>query len=173
MGREATINYGVTDLKFRNDTSHGVLIRTAYSDTSITVSFYGDNEGRTVREEDRKVLAEEPITDEVIPCPADPDVDKNNDCASLTLFETKKIEDGHTGYTVQFTQVIDQPGKPQVRREYRFRYRMFKNKILIGTQVPAPPPPPPPPPTTPTTAAPPPTVAPAGPATTAPPPPPG
>jgi vancomycin resistance protein YoaR len=169
MGREATINFGVTDLKFRNDTSHGVLIRTGYSNTSITVSFYGDNEGRTVREEDRKVLGEEPITDEVIPCPADPDVDKNNDCAHLTLFQQKKIEDGHTGYTVQFTRVIDQPGKPQVRRQYRFRYRMFKNKILVGTTVPAPPPPPA---TTPTTAAPPATVAPASPTTTVAPPPP-
>jgi vancomycin resistance protein YoaR len=162
MGREATINYGVTDLKFRNDTSHGVLIRTGYSATSITVSFYGDNEGRTVHEEDRQVLAEEPITDEVIPCPADPDVDKNNDCAKLTVFQTKKIEDGHTGYTVKFTRVIDQPGKPQVRREYRFRYRMFQNKILVGTTVP-----PTTAPTTPTT------VGPAGPTptTVAPPPP--
>jgi hypothetical protein len=147
-----------------------VLIRTAYSNTSITVSFYGDNEGRTVREEDRKVIGEEPITDEAIPCPADPKVDKNNDCAKLTVFQTKRIEEGHTGYTVEFARVIDQPGKPPVRREYRFRYRMFKNKILVGTRVPAPAPPPP---TTPTTAAPPTTVAPAGPPTTVAPPPPG
>jgi vancomycin resistance protein YoaR len=158
MGREATINYGVTDLKFRNDTAYGVLIRTSYSTTSITVSFYGDNEGRNVREEDRQVLAEEPITDELIPCPADPEIDKNNDCATLTVFQTKKIEDGHTGYTVQFTRVIDQPGKPQVRRVYRFRYRMFTNKVLVGTVVPPPTTPPPTPSPPPTPTSPPPTI---------------
>ena len=38
MGREATVNYPSIDLKFRDDTSHGVLIRTYYSDTSITVT---------------------------------------------------------------------------------------------------------------------------------------
>jgi vancomycin resistance protein YoaR len=139
MGREATINYGVTDLKFRNDTSHGVLIRTAYSATSITVSFYGDNDGRVVHEEDRKIVGEEPITDELIECPAKPEIDKNNVCATLHAGETKKISDGTAGVTVQFTQVIEQPGKPPVRHPYRYRYRMFQNRILVGT-APAPPP---------------------------------
>ncbi|MFN2557217.1 MAG: VanW family protein [Nitriliruptorales bacterium] len=48
MGREATLNYGGIDLKFRNDTSHGVLVHTSYTATSITVSLYGNNGGRTV-----------------------------------------------------------------------------------------------------------------------------
>ena len=48
-GREATVNYGVIDLQFRDDSPHGVLIRTYYSSTSVTVTLYGDTEGRTVR----------------------------------------------------------------------------------------------------------------------------
>ncbi len=52
-GREATVNYGAIDLQFKDDTKHGILIRTYYSDTSITVTLYGDNDGRTVREENR------------------------------------------------------------------------------------------------------------------------
>ena len=48
-GREATVNYGVIDLQFRNDSPHGVLIRTYYSSTSITVSLYGDTDGRSAR----------------------------------------------------------------------------------------------------------------------------
>ncbi len=71
MGREATINYPSVDLKFRNDTSHGVLIRTYYSDTSITVAFYGDNDGRTVREENRKILHTEPITEQARELPGE------------------------------------------------------------------------------------------------------
>ncbi len=48
MGREATLNYGGIDLKFRNDTDHGVLVHTSYTGTSITVSLYGNNGGRIV-----------------------------------------------------------------------------------------------------------------------------
>ena len=47
MGREATVNYGTVDLQFRNDSNAGVLIRTSYSSNSITVTFYGDKEGKT------------------------------------------------------------------------------------------------------------------------------
>ena len=36
-GREATVNYGVIDLQFRDDTRHGILIRAYYSATSVTV----------------------------------------------------------------------------------------------------------------------------------------
>ncbi len=47
-GIEATINWPDLDLVFRNDTSADVLIRTEYTDTSITVKFFGDNDGRTI-----------------------------------------------------------------------------------------------------------------------------
>jgi len=47
-GIEATISFPAPDLVFRNDSETGILIRTEYTDTSITVSFYGDNDGRIV-----------------------------------------------------------------------------------------------------------------------------
>jgi vancomycin resistance protein YoaR len=56
-GREATLNYGTIDNKFRNDTQHGILIRTSYTGTSITVTIYGDREGKVVREENREVTS--------------------------------------------------------------------------------------------------------------------
>jgi vancomycin resistance protein YoaR len=40
-GREATLDYPEVDLKIRNNSPHGLLVATAYSGTSITVSFYG------------------------------------------------------------------------------------------------------------------------------------
>ncbi len=45
-GIEATINWPDVDLVFRNDTAAHVLITTDYTPTSITVNFYGDNDGR-------------------------------------------------------------------------------------------------------------------------------
>jgi len=41
MGREATLSWPTPDLAFRDDTDAGVFIWTSYTDTSITVSFYG------------------------------------------------------------------------------------------------------------------------------------
>jgi vancomycin resistance protein YoaR len=45
-GIEATISWPQPDLVFRNDDDSGILIRTEYSDTAITVKFYGNNDGR-------------------------------------------------------------------------------------------------------------------------------
>ncbi len=40
-GREATVAWGVKDLRFRNDSPNGIFITTSYSNSSITVSIYG------------------------------------------------------------------------------------------------------------------------------------
>ena len=44
MGREATISNPAPDLAFRNDSAAGIYIDTSYTDTSITVTFYGNND---------------------------------------------------------------------------------------------------------------------------------
>jgi len=50
-GREATLDFGTIDLRWTNDTSAPVLVRTTSTDTSVTVTLYGDNGGRRVRAE--------------------------------------------------------------------------------------------------------------------------
>lgn len=47
-GIEGTISWPAPNLIFRNDTDSGVLIKTDYTDTSITVKFFGFNGGRIV-----------------------------------------------------------------------------------------------------------------------------
>jgi vancomycin resistance protein YoaR len=47
-GIEATLFWRSIDLEFRNNREHAILIRTSYTDTSITVRFYGYNDGRTL-----------------------------------------------------------------------------------------------------------------------------
>lgn len=39
-GRESTVSYPQPDFRFRDDSPYGVLISTAYTDTSLTVSFW-------------------------------------------------------------------------------------------------------------------------------------
>jgi vancomycin resistance protein YoaR len=48
LGREATVSWPKPDLVFRNDTSTGILIKTSYTASSITVEIYGDRHGRRV-----------------------------------------------------------------------------------------------------------------------------
>jgi vancomycin resistance protein YoaR len=47
-GREATLGWPAPDLVFRNNTEHAVIIRTLYTDTSVTAKIYGDNGGLQV-----------------------------------------------------------------------------------------------------------------------------
>jgi vancomycin resistance protein YoaR len=52
-GIEATINWRIPDLVFRNDTDKAILIDTQYTDDSITVRIFGDNDGRVVKGDHR------------------------------------------------------------------------------------------------------------------------
>ncbi|HEY5517797.1 MAG TPA: VanW family protein [Coriobacteriia bacterium] len=47
-GRDATVSYGGPDMKFKNDTEGWLLIRTAYTRTSLTISLYGTDPGYKV-----------------------------------------------------------------------------------------------------------------------------
>ena len=48
LGRDATVSWGGPDFEFRNDLRHGLLIKTSYTDSTLTFTFYGTNEHRRV-----------------------------------------------------------------------------------------------------------------------------
>jgi vancomycin resistance protein YoaR len=48
LGRDATVSWGGPDFRFENDMKHGLLIKTSYTDETLTFSFYGTPEGRRV-----------------------------------------------------------------------------------------------------------------------------
>ena len=48
IGRDATVSWGGPDFQFRNDLKHGLLIKTTYTDQTLTFTFYGTSEGRRV-----------------------------------------------------------------------------------------------------------------------------
>jgi vancomycin resistance protein YoaR len=142
MGREATLNYPSIDNKFRNDSHSGVLIRTSYSSTSVTVSLYGNKEGRSCRAEGPHILQTIPIETEYVDDPTMP-------------VGTQKLQThGETGYVVENFRIISRPGQPDIRQRFLEHYSMAKDKVLRGTglptttttvpgTVPVPPPPPP------------------------------
>jgi vancomycin resistance protein YoaR len=47
-GRESTVYFGAIDVVFRNDTGHGIVVGTSSTASSVSVTLYGDNGGRTV-----------------------------------------------------------------------------------------------------------------------------
>jgi vancomycin resistance protein YoaR len=48
MGRDATVSWGGPDFGFRNDLKTGILIKTTYTDSTLTFSFYGTDPRRRV-----------------------------------------------------------------------------------------------------------------------------
>ena len=48
MGRDATVSWGGPDFAFKNDLKTGILIKTSYTDSTLTFTFYGSDPGRRV-----------------------------------------------------------------------------------------------------------------------------
>ena len=48
MGRDATVSWGGPDFVFKNDLKTGILIKTRYTNSTLTFSFYGTDPGRRV-----------------------------------------------------------------------------------------------------------------------------
>jgi vancomycin resistance protein YoaR len=63
LGRDATVNYPDTDLKFVNDTGHWLLLRTWVGSSSLTVALYGTPVHRRVESvaQPLRVVAPAPV----------------------------------------------------------------------------------------------------------------
>ena len=48
MGRDATVSWGGPDFVFKNDLKTGILIKTSYTNSTLTFSFYGSDPKRRV-----------------------------------------------------------------------------------------------------------------------------
>ena len=48
MGRDATVSWGGPDFSFKNDLKSGILIKTSYTDSTLTFSFYGSDPDRRI-----------------------------------------------------------------------------------------------------------------------------
>jgi len=121
MGREATLNYGSIDNRFRNDSDCGVLIRASYSATSVSVSYYGCKD-REVEAEGPNILEEIPPTEETEESPF------------LAPGDKLQIpgESGYTGYKVENFRTIRRAGAPEVRERFSWEYDMRPKKVYVG-----------------------------------------
>lgn len=122
MGREATLNWGSIDMSFKNDSNSGILIRTSVGSSSVSVTLYGNKEGRTVKLEGPVELARTPIETEY------------TDDPSLDVGIERQVQGGYPGIVVENYRTVDRPGKPGKKERYRWTYNMVPRKVIRGTK---------------------------------------
>jgi vancomycin resistance protein YoaR len=110
MGREATVSWPWPDLEFRNDSEAGIFIKTAYDDTSITVSFYGNQPV----EIDSVTGAPYNFTDPAMQCEENP---------SLKDGQSTVVQEGAQGFDVIVKRLFSYPDGREVTEELFTRYK--------------------------------------------------
>jgi len=97
-GRESTIAWGVKDLRFRNDSDHGVFVTTSWTDSSVTVRIWGTKRYRveSVTSERYDVKPFEVVHD-----PRPPGVEPGTCVAT----------EGVPGFRVRVTRELYEPGR--------------------------------------------------------------
>jgi vancomycin resistance protein YoaR len=123
QGRDATVNYPDTDLKFINDTGHWLLLRTFVSSSSLTVNLYGTPEHRRVVSETAPLVTTGPVPEKIVKDP--------------TLLVGKRIVD-HQGSAPLSTsvnrKVYDENGKLLYDNTWYSSYVGDKSIIRVGTK---------------------------------------
>ncbi|MBB5132574.1 vancomycin resistance protein YoaR [Thermocatellispora tengchongensis] len=105
-GRESTVSYPQPDFQWQNDSKYGVLIKTSYTDTSITVTFWS-----TKRYDEIKAITSKPHSFTDFPS----ETDDSPDCIPMV---------GQRGFTIEVTRVFYKDGAevkrdPTIRTVYR------------------------------------------------------
>jgi hypothetical protein len=157
-GIEATLFWQSIDLKFRNNREHAILIDTRYTDTSITVRFFGFNHGRTLVGEQsggatHVSVAREGGSDALhvkwdrsdrynITPPGSPEYRPNPD---IGVDQEKQVQTEADGWTIDVTRTILRGGEELIdEKTWPVRYRPQKAIFEVhpckvpGTSTPCP-----------------------------------
>jgi vancomycin resistance protein YoaR len=125
QGRDATVNYPDTDLKFVNDTDHWLLLRTFVSSSSLTVNLYGTPQHRKVVSEVAPLRVTGAVPVKTVKDP--------------TLLKGKKVVD-HQGSSPLSTsvtrRVYDENGKLLYENTWNSSYVGDKSIVRVGTKKP-------------------------------------
>jgi vancomycin resistance protein YoaR len=127
MGREATLNYPSPDIdvKFTNDTGNGILVRAGYTPTSVTVSFYGNNDVERV-----SAIHGQPSNTKPYPT----EYRENKDLAPQSA---RTIQSGRNGFSVGVTREIEYADGETVRDDWSNVY-VPEREIIERNTDPAP-----------------------------------
>jgi vancomycin resistance protein YoaR len=119
MGHEATLSWPKPDIIFKNDTAAGMVFKTSYTGTSITVKIYGDNGGRKVRAQvSGRQNVIEPVV-EILPN------------AHVPPDEEKVKEPGSVGWSVIVARVLTFPDGTTREDKRRVTYKPRPKRIEV------------------------------------------
>jgi vancomycin resistance protein YoaR len=122
QGRDATVNYPDTDLKFTNDTGHWLLIRTWVGSSSLTVALYGTPVHRRVVTDTAPLVAHGTIPTKAVYDP------------SLLAGERVVEETGEPARTTNVRRrVYDAEGKLLYDATFYSSYRAEPTLVRVGT----------------------------------------
>ena len=118
-GLEATLSYPKPDVIIRNDTRSGLLIRCLYTATTITIKFYGDNEGRKVR---RKRSQAFDFTDPPIEYIADDELKPGKE---------KVFFRGRRGWSIKVARILEYADGKKKEEGRRVVYKPRVRKVRV------------------------------------------
>jgi vancomycin resistance protein YoaR len=124
-GRDATVSWPAPDFKFKNNSPSGILIKASYSASSITVTFYGSREGRTVQ-------AEASERTNITPPP-----EKREPDPTLAPGAEKVKQEGAEGFDITVWRLITKNGETK-RQRFFTRYLPEPRIISVGSGSAAP-----------------------------------
>jgi vancomycin resistance protein YoaR len=117
-GREATLGWRDPELKFRNNTPNAIIVRTSYTDTSVTVKIYGDNGGLKVEAGlSNRYNFTSPIRQTKV---NDKDIELNCTAATATI-----TQQGTPGWTVDVYRYITYTDGHQTTDTWTWHYEGY------------------------------------------------
>ncbi len=122
-GIDATIFSPTVDFKFKNDTTHHVLIQSYVQGTSLTIDFYGTSDGRVAN------VSKPVITSQT---PAPPEI--RQDDPTLPKGTVKQVDWAAAGANVVFTRTVTRNGETLYNDTFRSNYRPWQAVFLVGTK---------------------------------------
>jgi len=122
-GRDATVSWGGPDFKFKNDTKGWILIRTATTSSSLTISLYGTDPGYEVEYKTGDFTNVVPHKVDVI---KDPKLKKG----------MRIVEDGGVdGCRVTVTRTVYKGGEVVRKDTFVSNYGSKTEVVRVGTKV--------------------------------------
>ena len=114
-GREATVNYPDVDLKFRNDTGHGVLVEMWVADGSVHARMWGTKQYDMTAEKSGRYAYRSPRT-----------ITKSGPSCTPSS--------GSTGFSVDITRIFSQNGAEVRRNTYTTTYIAGPHVVCAGQE---------------------------------------